>query len=117
MAITANFGMRMPAWYDVLSFKSTAPEDSDDFGMLRSIASLGALIEAEIKSGIPSERIIFGGFSQGAAMTILAGLIREHNLGGLIVLSGRLRLGKKVKLVCSPTAFRVSTKQYTDVYC
>ena len=54
MAITANYGMRMPAWYDVLSFKSNAPEDNDDFGMLRSIASLGALVEAEIKSGIPS---------------------------------------------------------------
>ena len=116
MAITANFGMRMPAWYDVLSFKSTAPEDSDDFGMLRSIASLGALIEAEIKSGIPSERIIFGGFSQGAAMTILTGLIREHKLGGLIVLSGRLRLGKKVKLVCLSAQSRVSSRRYTDAH-
>lgn len=115
MAITANYGMRTPAWYDVLSFRSAAAEDNDDFGMLRSIASLGALIEAEIKSGIPSERIIFGGFSQGASMTILTGLIRECNVGGLIVLSGRLRLGKRVKLVCSIAALRVSTRRHTNV--
>ncbi|KAH9927302.1 Phospholipase/carboxylesterase [Fomitopsis serialis] len=99
MAITANFGMRMPAWYDVVSFKSTAPEDNDDFGMLRSMASLGALVEREVTAGIPPDRIVFGGFSQGAAMTLLTGLSYEHKLGGLIVMSGRLRLGKKVKLL------------------
>ncbi|TFY56767.1 hypothetical protein EVJ58_g7432, partial [Rhodofomes roseus] len=68
-------------------------------GMLRSIASLGALVDAEINAGIAPERIIFGGFSQGAAMTLLTGLSCERKLGGLIVLSGRLRLGKKVKLL------------------
>lgn len=114
MAITANYDTRMPAWYDVLS--ATAPVDHDDFGMLRSIASLGALIDEEIKSGIPPERIIFGGFSQGASMTILTGLIHEHSVGGLVVLSGRLRLGKRVKLVRSLAAFRISTRRYVDIY-
>ncbi|KZT70329.1 lysophospholipase I [Daedalea quercina L-15889] len=103
MAISAKFGMRMPAWYDVISFESVTTEgDSDDFGMLRSIANLGALVEAEINAGIPPERIIFGGFRQGGCMALLTGLTYEHELGGLILLSGRLQLGKKVKLLMQP---------------
>ncbi|KAH9840181.1 uncharacterized protein C8Q71DRAFT_746138 [Rhodofomes roseus] len=84
MAITAKFCMRMPAWYDVLTFISTAPEDNDDFGMLRWIASLGAL---------------------GTAMTLLTGLSSERKLGGLIVLSRRLRLGEKSQAVATSAKY------------
>ena len=74
-------------------------EIEDEPGMLRTVSSLNQLITAEVDAGIPSDRIILGGFSQGAAMTLLTGLTSERKLGGLIVLSGWLPLRNKIKAV------------------
>lgn len=48
------------------------------------------LIQSEIASGTPSEKIIVGGFSQGAAMTYYTVYSSEIKLGGAIVMSGYL---------------------------
>lgn len=41
----------------------------------------------EITAGIPSERIVLGGFSQGGAMSLLSGLTCQKKLGGIFGLS------------------------------
>lgn len=48
---------------------------------------LGAIIDAELSSGIPSSRIILGGFSQGGAMSLFTGLTQPHRLAGVFGLS------------------------------
>jgi len=93
MSITLHNGMEMPAWYNVVKF---APGPDDEASMLRSVAQLRQLINAEINAGIPAERIVIGGFSQGAAMSLLTGLTHEQKLGGAISLSGRLPLQNKL---------------------
>ena len=40
------------------------------------------LIEAEIEAGIPSDRIVVAGFSQGGALTLFTALTTEHTLAG-----------------------------------
>ena len=70
--------------------------------MLETVRLLNQLITAEVDSGIPSERVILGGFSQGAAMSLLTGLTTERKLGGVVVLSGWLPLKDKFKAVCFP---------------
>jgi predicted esterase len=50
--------------FDVKGFNGV-PKDEDQEGMLASVAKLDELIDAEISGGIPSERIVVGGFSQG----------------------------------------------------
>ncbi|KAJ7139539.1 Phospholipase/carboxylesterase [Mycena epipterygia] len=92
-AITANGGQRMPAWYNLLSFNP--PSEDDGAGMLESFASIEQLITNEIESGIDPSRIVIGGFSQGATMSLLTGLISSRQLGGVAVLSGRLPLRDK----------------------
>lgn len=67
--------------------------------MLRTVHSLNQIISAEVDSGIPAERIILGGFSQGGAMSLLTGLTTERRLGGVAVMSGWLPLKEKVKTV------------------
>lgn len=67
--------------------------------MLRTVRSLNQLITAEVDAGIPSDRIVLGGFSQGAAMSLLTGLTSERKLGGLIIMSGWLPLRTKFKAV------------------
>lgn len=75
--------------------------EEDVVGYKRSIAQITKIIEAEIDNGIPSDRIILGGFSQGCVVTYLTGLTYGKKLGGLILLSGRLPLQDKFKSVRS----------------
>ena len=51
------------------------------------------------RQGIPADRIVLGGFSQGGAMSLLAGLTTERKLGGIAVMSGWLPLRNKFKAV------------------
>jgi predicted esterase len=64
---------------------------------LRTREYLYGLIDEEIKAGTPSERIILGGFSQGAAMSLFAGTTYKHKLGGIIGLSGFLPCNDKIE--------------------
>lgn len=50
------------------------------------------LVDDEIKNGIPSERIIIGGFSQGGATALYTTLTSPHKFGGVLALSTWLPL-------------------------
>ncbi len=67
--------------------------------MLRTVFSVNQLISAEIESGIKSERIVIGGFSQGAAISVLTALTNERKLAGAACLSGWVLLRNKLKAV------------------
>lgn len=83
--ITINNGLPMRAWYDIVSmdFRSRA----DSAGVDASIVELELLIEREVARGIPAERILLAGFSQGGAVILSALLRRTRPLAGLIALS------------------------------
>ncbi|RMX74401.1 hypothetical protein D0869_12634 [Hortaea werneckii] len=96
--ITVNMGMRMPGWYDISDIGDLANRSSEDEpGILRSQKVFHALIAEEIASGIPTERIVLGGFSQGGAMSLLAGITCPTKLGGIFGLSSYLLLRDKVQ--------------------
>ncbi|SCO78480.1 probable Acyl-protein thioesterase 1 [Fusarium oxysporum] len=61
------------------------------------------LIQEEIDSGIPADRIVLGGFSQGGAMSLLSGLTFKATLAGIIALSGWLVLFQSFPNMISPT--------------
>jgi len=83
--ITINNGVRMRAWYDILGmdFRSRA----DKVGVTASVQALDALVEAEIARGVPAERILLAGFSQGGAVILSAALRWTRPVAGLIALS------------------------------
>ncbi|OCH94523.1 Phospholipase/carboxylesterase [Obba rivulosa] len=99
MKVTANMGMEMPSWFDIYDFKPNT--QVDESGMLRTAHRLNQLITNEIDSGIPANRIVLGGFSQGGAMAVLTGLSTERKLGGVIVLSAWVPLKDKFKAMAS----------------
>ena len=70
--VTINQGFEMRAWYDL--YDLSLKKDEDELGMERSSLIIQKLIEEQISLGIPSEKIIIGGFSQGAAMSFYLGL-------------------------------------------
>jgi len=85
----------MPAWYDIRTIRRSADRESEQD--IRSSAQLiDALIRREGERGIPPERIILAGFSQGAAMALHVGLRQKHPLLGLMILSGYLVLEETV---------------------
>lgn len=69
----------------------------DEPGIIKSQAYFHSIIAKEIEKGIPSERIVLGGFSQGGAMSILSGVTCPTRLGGIFGLSCYLLLQGKVK--------------------
>jgi phospholipase/carboxylesterase len=88
--VTINNGMSMRAWYDILGFDRGAPQDVA--GIRASDALVGELIRRENERGIPSNRIVLGGFSQGGAISLFSGVRYPEKLAGLMGLSCYLLL-------------------------
>ncbi len=84
--ITINGGAAMRAWYDITSADFDA-RDVDNIGINESAMAIADLIDNEINRGIPAERIIVAGFSQGGAIALHVGLMGGHRLGGILALS------------------------------
>ncbi|KAF2839949.1 Phospholipase/carboxylesterase [Patellaria atrata CBS 101060] len=94
--ITLNGGMSMPGWYDILSLGDINRRE-DEVGILKSREYFHSLISQETSNGIPSERIVVGGFSQGGAMSLISGLTCPQKLGGIFGLSSYLLLQGKMR--------------------
>lgn len=90
MPVSINGGYIMPAWYDIKQQDLGVEHDAD--GVHKSAVSIQMLIDQEIMRGIPANRIILAGFSQGAAMALYAGLRQSEPLAGIMALSGYILL-------------------------
>ncbi|CAF1170832.1 unnamed protein product [Adineta steineri] len=88
--ITLNNGHPMTGWFDAFGLNRSAKEDQE--GILESSKYFNDLIQDEIDKGIPAERIIIGGFSQGGAAALHATLTTPHVLAGVLALSTWLPL-------------------------
>src|SRR5262245_52517830 len=94
--VTINQGMRMPAWYDILSFDD--PPLREDEAHVREVATeVAALIERERARGVRAEDIVLAGFSQGGAVALHVGLRAERKLAGVLVLSGYLLMPDRLE--------------------
>jgi phospholipase/carboxylesterase len=89
--VTLNGGMRMRAWYDIISLDRAGPQDEK--GIRESAAVLTDLIERERKRGIENDRVVVAGFSQGGAVALHTALRHSKRLAGLMALSTWLPLG------------------------
>jgi phospholipase/carboxylesterase len=88
--VTINGGVVMRAWYDILGVDLVRREDEK--GLRESQAQIAALLDREVARGMPANRIVLGGFSQGCAMTLQTGLRYPQRLAGLLGMSGYLPL-------------------------
>jgi phospholipase/carboxylesterase len=88
MPVTINNGYVMRAWYDILGADLAKRED--EAGLRKSQEAVEQLIAQEKARGIPADRIVLAGFSQGCAMTLQTGLRHPEKLAGLLCLSGYL---------------------------
>ncbi len=93
--VTINGGMVMRAWYDIREMSIERKVDVDT--LKASAEQVQQLIERELARGVPAERIVIAGFSQGGAVAYEAALSFGKALGGLLVLSSYLATGDSLK--------------------
>jgi len=98
--VTINGGHRMRAWYDIAGFDRRAPQD--EAGIRESAEGIAALLRRERGRGIPAERLVLAGFSQGGAMALHVGPRFPERLAGVIALSSYLPLGDRLKAEAHP---------------
>ena len=66
--VSINFGMRMRAWYDIR--EEGGAFVSDENHLRESQRAVEGWIEGQREAGIPANRIVLAGFSQGGAITL-----------------------------------------------
>lgn len=87
--VTINNGFVMPAWYDIRSLDlapSHKPREDPD-QIRKSAAAVSAILAREHQRGVPSDRIVLAGFSQGGAMALHIAPRYPERLAGFMVLS------------------------------
>lgn len=83
--VTLNGGMVMPAWYDIREIDLR--REHDEAGIRASSRRITDLLARETDRGIPPERTVLAGFSQGGALALFTGLRHPQRLAGIIGLS------------------------------
>ncbi|CAK0822881.1 unnamed protein product [Prorocentrum cordatum] len=69
-----------------------------------SVRQVHGLVDSLRQEGIPADRIYVGGFQQGGALALLAGLTYQQRLAGCIVFSGLLLGADRVGTLAGPAA-------------
>ena len=90
IAVTAFGGQRARAWFDF------DPAGTDLPGMKKSVLQIQDLIQTELDNGMPSERILLAGFSQGGVMAFQTALYYPKPLAGILALSTFLAVGENL---------------------
>jgi phospholipase/carboxylesterase len=84
-AITHNNGMQMPAWYDFVIKGLDREINAHD--LKESTQHIMDLVQREVDRGVPSQRIIIAGFSQGGAIAYQVAMSFKEPLAGLMAMS------------------------------
>lgn len=92
--VTINNGYPMRAWYDIIGIDRRSAEDFA--GMQASADAVKQLIEREKNAGVPTERMVVAGFSQGGAMSLYIGTRLEERLAGIVALSCYLPFAREL---------------------
>jgi len=91
--VTLNGGYAMPSWFDLITLDANGKEDAK--GIAKAGESIQKMLDDEqSKSGIRSNRIILGGFSQGGGLALHSALRYPKPLAGILALSCWLPLHK-----------------------
>lgn len=83
--VTINGGLPSRAWFDMTTLDRNTKRDYN--GLHHSQQRIHELIRRENERGVPSERIVLAGFSQGGAVVLHTAPRYPERLAGMIALS------------------------------
>lgn len=100
MPVTVNGGMPMRAWYDILEMN--IDRKVDKAALIASSQRVQSLIDEQIAEGIPADKILLAGFSQGGAVVYHAALTYSKPLAGLVALSTYMATFEEINSAKAP---------------
>ncbi|RRS07396.1 carboxylesterase [Pseudoalteromonas sp. J010] len=103
--VTINGGMVMRAWYDIKSFD--LDKRADEQGVRDSSAQVEALIQTQLDKGIPANRIILAGFSQGGVIALHLAPRLAVKLAGVMALSTYMCVPEKLSAEAKQTELAI----------
>jgi predicted esterase len=83
--VTLNGRMPMNSWFDVFGLDESAADDAP--GIAKAAARVARIVDDEIAAGIPADKIVVAGFSQGGAVALAAAFSYERRLAGVLGMS------------------------------
>jgi len=72
IGITINGGVEMPGWFDLYDWPIGVGSRDDADGILKAVRQIENEVEKLNQAGVPNDRIVLGGFSQGGAVAMVA---------------------------------------------
>lgn len=93
--VTINNGMVMRAWYDIKTWD--LQNRADEEGVRQSAVLVQALIDKVIASGVPAEKIVLAGFSQGGVIALHLLPRLPYKIAGVMALSTYMAVPDKLK--------------------
>uniref|UniRef100_A0A7S3R8Y2 Phospholipase/carboxylesterase/thioesterase domain-containing protein n=1 Tax=Dunaliella tertiolecta TaxID=3047 RepID=A0A7S3R8Y2_DUNTE len=90
-------GQVLTGWYDIHSVEGINTRE-DAAGLRESQRYIEELVQAQVASGIPSDRVLVGGFSQGGAISLLM-LRSKMKLAGVLGMSTYLPLWEEDTII------------------
>jgi len=93
--VTINNGFVMRAWYDLKTMD--LQNRADEEGVRQSAAQVQTLIEKVIASGVPAEKILLAGFSQGGVIALHLLPRLPYKIAGVMALSTYMGMPDKLK--------------------
>jgi predicted esterase len=95
--VTMNMGMSMPSWYDITGLDERSNENCN--GLDRSVSTITNILDNEHTStGLPYQRMILAGFSQGGALSLFTAFQLPNTIAGIVCLSGYLPAAKQFRI-------------------
>ena len=98
--VTMNMGMPMPSWYDIVGLDERSNESCK--GIDVSVATVRSILQKEHEStGLPYNRMVLAGFSQGGALSLFTGMQlpdANNKLAGIVIMSGYLPAAKQFRI-------------------
>ncbi len=93
--VTINNGFVMRAWYDLKTMD--LQNRADEEGVRQSAAQVQTLIDKVIASGVPAEKILLAGFSQGGVIALHLLPRLPYKIAGVMALSTYMGMPDKLK--------------------
>jgi len=96
--VTVPMGVVDKAWFDTIDGDVSGKLDLE--GIAASAQYLRDLIQRELDGGMPSEKILLAGFSQGGTIALHTALGYEKRLAGVLAMSAYLPTSKFLEEEC-----------------
>jgi len=87
-AVSVQGGAKMTSWFDINTWPISLQEPEGPAGIEATVKAVHQKLDAIVDGGVPSDKILLGGFSQGGTVSMLAALTYPKKLAGIVAISG-----------------------------